>query len=344
MIELLKIILLTVKSTVKTHRELALENLALRQQLAVLKQNKKRPKISDLDRCFWILLSRFWKNWSETLIIVKPETVIRWHKQGFRKYWAWKSKRQRIGRPRIDIQIRVLIRQMCKENPTWGASQIYGQLLKLGIKISETTVENYMIRTRKPPSETWRTFLKNHAKDIIACDLFHVPTVTFKVLSVFVMISHDRRKIVFFNVIHNPWADWIARQVMNAFPFDTTPRYLLHDRDPVFLAEFPNQMTNMGIEEVITAPKSPWQNPICERVIGTLRRECLNHCIILNERHLKRILKEFIDDYYNKHRTHLSLQRDCPVPKPIDPPDNGKVVSLPILGGLHHRYEWREAA
>ena len=195
-----------------------------------------------------------------------------------------------------------------------------------------------MVRRVKPPSENWRTFLHNHADEIIACDFFTVPTATFKVLSVFVMINHDRRKIVHFNVVENPWSQWVAQQIKNAFPFNTEPRYLLHDRDSLYRAHFPRQVANMGIEEVITAPKSPWQNPICERVIGTLRRDCLNHCIILNDRHLERILREFIDNYYNTQRTHLSLAKDCPVPRAIDSPENGKVVSLPILGGLHHKY------
>ncbi len=343
MIELLKSVYCAAKSTLKTRTELAFENLALRQQLAVLKQAKKRPRISNVDRCFWILLSRVWKNWSETLIIVQPETVIRWHRQGFKKYWARKSKRKPVGRPRIDKEIRDLIRKMCTENSTWSATQIHGQLVKLGYDVSETTVENYMVRKIKPPSENWRTFLHNHAEEIVACDFFTVPTATFRVLSVFVMINHDRRRIVYFNVAPNPWSQWVAQQIKNAFPFNTEPRYLLHDRDTLYRADFPAQVANMGIEEVITAPKSPWQNPICERVIGTLRRDCLNHCIILNERHLERILREFIDNYYNTQRTHLSLAKDCPIPRAIDSPENGKVVSLPILGGLHNKY-YRKSA
>jgi transposase InsO family protein len=256
---------------------------------------------------------------------------------GFRLFWRWKS-RGRVGRPKIDIQIRQLIRQLSKNNPSWGVPRIKSELALLGYDIAESTVAKYMVKHPKPPSQTWRTFLKNHTADIVACDFFTAYTVTFRVYSVFVMLRHIDRQIVHFNVTTNPTTAWAVQQVREAFPFDSAPRYLLHDNGSVFSKRFQNTLKSIGIESVRTAYRSPWQNPYVERVQGTLRREALDHLIILNERHLRRVLSVFIETYYNRVRPHLSLNRNSPLPRKIDPPPNGKIVSTPILGGLHHRY------
>jgi putative transposase len=342
MLDLLKSLLLTGTSLLKTQRELALENLALRQQLAVLSRSTKRAKLNNADRAFWLALKKVWPKWSDALVIVKPATVITWHRKGFKLFWRWKSSKKKPGRPRIGREIRVLIRQMSRENG-WRATKIHGELLKLGYDVSQATVEKYMVRPAKPPSQTWRTFLQNHASDIVACDFFTVPTATFRILFVFFLISHDRRKVLHFNVTDSPSAEWTAQQVVNAFPYDFAPRFLLRDRDSIYGSKFRNRIKALGIEEVITARKSTWQNPYGERAIGSFRRECLDHCIIVNEAHLIRIFKEYIDSYYNPRRTHIGLGKDCPVPRAVDPPENGNVVSLPILGGLHHHYS-RKAA
>ena len=316
---------------------LAIENLALRQQLAVCKQRVKRPRLRPRDRVFWVWVSRFWPNWQSALIIVQPETVIRWHRQGFKLYWRWKSHNGRPGRPPIEREIRDLIRRMSRENPTWGAPRILSELLLLGYDVAEGTVAKYMVRPRKPPSQTWRTFLDNHVRDIAACDFFTLPTATFRVLYVFIVLRHDRRQVVHFNVTTNPSAEWTAQQIVNAFPFDEAPRFLIRDRDGIYGKYFQDRVDAMGIEEVPTAPRSPWQNPYAERVIGSIRRECLNHLIVLGEAHLKRILISYFL-YYHDSRPHLSLSRNSPIPREVEPRWQGKVVSTSQVGGLHHRY------
>jgi putative transposase len=326
--------------TAKIH--LAVENLALRQQLAVCRQSVKRPKLRPRDRVFWVLLSRLWPSWRSALAIVQPETVVKWHRKGFRLFWTWKSRRSKPGRPRIEREIRDLIRRMSRENPTWGAPRILSELLLLDHEVAEATVAKYMVRQRKPPSQTWRTFLANHIPDIAACDFFTVPTATFRVLYVFVVLRHDRREIVHFNVTANPYAEWTAQQIIDTFPYEETPRFLIRDRDGIYGDYFKNRIESMGIEEVPTAPRSPWQNPYCERAIGSIRRECLDHVIVLGERHLHRVLTEYFD-YYHNSRCHLSLDRNSPTPRNVEPPSLGEVVSIPQVGGLHHRYTRRAA-
>ena len=335
MLKWLEIIARTIWSTLRSHQALAIENLALRQQLAVLKYRHPRPRLTDADRLFWVVMSQVWVDWRESLHIVQPETVVRWHRQGFRYYWRWKSRRR--GRPRIDPEIRHLIRRMCRANPLWGAPRIHGELLKLGIDVSEAAVSKYMIRRRGPPSQTWRTFLSNHAKDIIALDFFTVPTATFRILCVLIILSHDRRRILLVNVTEHPTAAWTALQLLEACGLDGEPRYLLRDRDAIYGEEFRRQAAALGINEVTTAPRSPWQNPYAERVIGSIRRECLDHMIILGERHLKRILSSYVD-YYHSARTHLSLEKDSPDGRVVQPIEKGRVVELKRVGGLHHLY------
>jgi transposase InsO family protein len=316
---------------------LAVENLALRQQLTICKQSVKRPKLHPRDRVFWVWLSRLWPNWRSALAIVQPETVIRWHRQGFRLYWRWKSRTGKVGRPCIDREIRDLIRRMSRENSTWGAPRILSELALLGHVVCEDTVLKYMVRDPKPPSQSWRTFLDNHAADIAACDFFTVPTATFRVLYVIVILAHDRRRIVGFNVTEHPTAEWAAQQIVQAFPEETAPRFLLRDNDGTYGQVFQNRIESLGIEEVKTAPHSPWQNPYCERLIGSIRRECLDHVIVLGENHLRRILSGYFD-YYHTARCHLSLDRNAPEPRGIEPPELGPVRAIPMVGGLHHRY------
>ena len=339
---LLNALLATVRSTVRSRTTLALENIALRQQLAVLKHEKPRPRLSRADRAFWMLLSRLWAGWRDALVIVQPETVVRWHRQGFRLYWRWKSRRRRPGRPPVPREVRELIRTMSLANPRWGAPRIHDELAKLGIDLGESTVAKYMVRPRKPPSQTWRAFLDNHVQNLVAMDFFTVPTASFRVLFVLVILAHDRRRVVHFHVTEHPTAEWTAQQIVNAFPWNTAPRYLLRDRDGIYGDHFRRRVRNMGIEEVITAARSPWQNPYVERLGGSLRRECLDHVIILGERHLMRILKSYFS-YYHRWRTHLGLEGDTPARRPVQPPELGPVVQIPEVGGLHHRYVRRAA-
>ncbi|MGB2821632.1 MAG: integrase core domain-containing protein [Phycisphaerae bacterium] len=314
---------------------LAAENLALRQQLAVLQQSVNRPKLRKRDRIFWVWLSKLWSGWRSALAIVQPGTVVRWHRQGFRLYWSRKS-RKKPGRAKVDRTIRDLIRRMCRENPMWGAPRILSEL-RLGYDVAESTVAKYMLRSGKPPSQTWRTFLANHVGQIAAIDFFTVPTVTFRVLYVFLILRHDRRRVVHFNVTTSPTARWAAQQIVEAFPFEEAPRFLLRDRDSIYGQDFRDRIKHMGIDEVLIAFRSPWQSPYVERLIGSVRRECLDHVIVFNEEHLRRLLAEYFS-YYHEARAHLSLDRNSPIPRAVEPRGSGRVVAQSFLGGLHHRY------
>ncbi len=222
-------------------------------------------------------------------------------------------------------------------NIGWGAPRIHGELLKLGFEVSQATVSKYMLQLRRPPSQTWRTFLTNHSECLAAMDFFTVPTARFRVLYVFIVLSHDRRQVVHFNVTEHPTAQWTAQQLVEAFPFDSAPRYLLRDRDAIYGEQVQRRIRSLGIDQVITAPRSPWQNPYVERVIGSIRRDCLDHVIVSNERHLRRILRDYFD-YYHSCRTHLSLNKDSPKPRSIEYEKQDNIVALPRVGGLHHRY------
>jgi len=323
-------------------RQLAAENVALRHQLdVVLRPTRPRRRLKLTDRIIWVWLSRIWSGWKDALRIVRPETVIAWHRRGWRLYWTWRSKRRGPGRPLVPQDVRELIRKMSAENP-WGAPRLHGEILKLGIDVSQATVAKYMVRHDKPPSQNWRTFLDNHVTSLASIDFFTVPTIRFGVLYIFLALAHDRRRVVHFNVTANPTADWTARQITEAFPEDSAPRYMIRDRDGVFGDVFRGRVKAMGIEEVVIAPRSPWQSPYVERLIGSIRRELLDHVIVLDEQHLRRVLREYLD-YYHGARTHLSLGKDAPTPRTVQPPEMGKVVSFPVLGGLHHRYERRAA-
>jgi transposase InsO family protein len=278
-----------------------------------------------------------WPHWRSALKIFQPDTVVKWHRQGFKLYWRWKSKPETAGRPPIDKELRELIRRMARDNPSWGAPHILSELRLLGYEVSQATVAKYMPKKRKPPSQNWRTFLANHVPDIAAIDFFTVPTLTFGVLYVFLVLRHEQRQVVHFNVTQQPTAQWTAQQIVEAFPFDETPRFLLRDRDQIYWEYFRKRVKNMGIEEVIIAPQSPWQNPYAERLIGTLRRELLDRVIVLNETHLRRLMTSYLE-YYHTVRPHLSLDRNAPIPRPIQRRSEGNVMAMPHVGGLHYGY------
>ena len=324
------------------HRAVALENLALRQQLAALTRTVKHPRLRDSDRLFWILLAKGWREWRTALIVVQPDTVLRWHRQWLRRRWTRRSARVRPGRPSMDATIRTLVSQMAAANPLWGAPRIHGELRKLGVEVSERTVSRLLRRRRRPPSQTWRTFLTNHVATLVSVDFFTVPTLTGRVLFVFVLLSHHRRRIVHCNVTEHPTAAWTSQQMIEAFPDDTAPRWLLRDRDAIYSDAFRRRVAGIGISEVISSPSSPWQNPYAVRLIGSIRRECLDHVIVLGERHLRRVLAGYLT-YYHGSRTHLSLEKDSPTPRRVQAPTEGDVIAFPQVGGLHHRYERRAA-
>ena len=320
----------------KSKQNLILENLMLRQQLNIYKRKNKRPKLETIDRVILVWISRTFSKWKSALVVVRPATVIGWHKKGFKLYWKRKSRR--VGRPNIDWELIKLIRRMQKENPRWSAQRIQGELVKLGFSVCENTVAKYMRKPKTDPRkcQRWLTFLRNQAKHIVGIDFAVVRTITFKALYVFVAISHDRRKILHFAVSSNPHSQWAIQQLRETFAFDETTKYVVRDNDGIYSNEFKETIRQLGLKDTPTAPRNPWQNPFCERVLGTLRRECLDHMIILNEKHLYDILHEYIFEYYNVSRTHVSLGKDSPVHRPIQ--KDGKIVSKPILGGLHHVY------
>src|SRR3984893_8744526 len=329
----------SIRQGFRTRVALQAEIFALRHQLLVLQRSNRghRLLLGRADRLVWVWLSRLWSGWKSALTIVKPETVIGWHRQGFGLYWRWKS-RHPLGRPSVSHEVIDLFHKMSLANPRWGAPRIHGELLKLGFDLSQATVAKYMVHRRRPPSQTWRTFLRNHMKDTVSADFFVVPTVFFDLLFVFVILSHDRRRVVRFGVTAYPTAEWVARQLLEAFPWNSAPRYLLRDRDGSYGEKFHEATNWLGIREVLTAPQSPWQNAYVERLIGSIRRECLDHVIVINETGLRRVLKSYFD-YYERSRTHLSLGKDAPISRPIQPTALGRIVDIPQVGGLHHRYQ-----
>jgi putative transposase len=324
------------------HRQLALENLALHQQLAVYKRTVPRPKLRTTDRLFWVALARVWRGWRQPLVIVTPDTILRWQRRRFREHWTKLSGRPTRGRPPVNLEITALVTRMAAANPLWGAPRIHGELRKLGIDVAERTVSRLMPKRRSPPSQTWRTFLTNHVRDFVSIDFFTVPAARLRVLFVFVVLAHDRRRVLHFNVTEHPTAAWAAQQIVDALPNDSAPAYLLRDRDQVYDQQFRHRVKRMGIEEVLTAPHSPWQNPFAERLIGSIRRECLDHVLVLGERHLRRILTRYFR-YYQQARTHLALDKDAPDVRPVELPDAGRIVQITEVGGLHHRYVRRAA-
>jgi transposase InsO family protein len=274
-----KIILVAVYRALASRQQLVLENIALRHQLEVLQRNAKRPHLKPSDRALWAMISRALPDWRRHLTIVQPDTVIRWHRAGWLLYWRWRSNPGR-GRPKVSVEVRTLIRRMSLENPLWGAPRIHGELLKLGYDICESTIAKYMIRRFGPPSQTWRTFIRNHMPDMAAVDFFTVHTVGFRTLYVFLILSLDRRKVIHFNTTANPTADWTSLQLIQAFPFDSAPRYLIRDRDGIYGQQVIDTFDILGIKQVVISSRSPWQNGYCERIVGSIRRECLDHVIV----------------------------------------------------------------
>jgi putative transposase len=320
-----------------------MEIATLRHQLFVYQRKGKRPEIKPTDRILWSWISQIWPGWKNALIFVKPATVVAWRRKKFKEHWAKLSKNGKPGRPATDPEIVRLIRNMSKANPFWGSPRIRDELKKIGIKLAKSTIEKYMVKHRKPPSPTWRAFLDNHVRDLVSVDFFVVSTIRNTVLFAFLVLAHDRRRVIHFNVTKHPTAEWTAQQTIEAFPWDTTPRYLLRDRDSIYGQFFQDRVKNMAIKEAKIAPRSPWQTPYVERLIGSIRRECLDHVMVFNEQHLKRILTDYLS-YYHQYRTHLSLDSDCPESRPVQTKEMGEVIAFPEVSGLHHHYERRKAA
>jgi transposase InsO family protein len=326
-------------SAFKPRASLVAENLALRQQLAALRREVRRPHLHPADRAFWVLLSRVWSRWIDVLAIVRPATVIAWHRRGFARFWTWKSRR--LGRPPLSKDLVQLIEQIARDNPLWSRRRIASELAKLGHALSKDTVAKYMPKPPKrpprPPSQTWKTFLRNHLAGTIAIDFLTVPTVTFGIVYVFFVLSLERRRVLHVNVTRQPHAAWAAHQIVEAVGTEALPARLIRDRDGVFGAAFNTRVDHLGIRQLKIAARSPWQNGYAERFVGTLRHELLDHLIVLGERHLLRAVREYVT-YYNDDRPHMALRGDAPVARPVEPQTRGKVVALPRVGGLHHRY------
>ena len=313
------------------------ENLLLRQQLTVLtRPTRRRQRLRSRDRLLWVVMRALRRDWRQHLVLVQPDTVVRWQRQAWKLFWRWRS-RGRLGRPRLSTEVRDLIARMARENPRWGSERIRGELLKLGISVSKRSVQRYRARRpARPPSQTWQTFLANHRPQIWAADLFTVQTLTFRTLYVLLFITHARRELVHVNVTASPTAGWIWQQVREATPWGRQPCYLLRDRDAVYGGDFVRRARRLGIQTLLSPVRAPRANAIAERVIRTLRNECLDHLIILNERHLRAVLAEFVA-YYNTDRPHRSLLLETP--RPTVRAKAGSVRSRPVLSGLHHVYE-----
>jgi putative transposase len=280
------------------------ENVALRYQLAVLQRSVGRRR----DRLFWVGLAPLWAGWRASLFIVQPSTVLSWHRQGFQLYWRWKFRGRSAGRPPLDLELRTLIRRMARENPTWGRRRIQAELRFLGYELAELTVAKYMQRPSPRSSPTWRTFLEAHLRDVVAVDFFVVPTLTFRLLFGFLILRHHRRELVHVNVTNHPTAAWTAHQLVESFPEETAPKYLLRDRDAIYGDVFVRRVKGLGMTELLIAPRAPWQNPFAERVIGSIRRECLDHVIVFNERHHRRLLRSYLACADSGSRPRLSYR------------------------------------
>ena len=340
MFSILRLILGTVRRLFCSRHSLLLENLVLRQQLAVFKRRQSRPKLNLTDKLFWIVARQIWSDWKQFLVIVLPETVIRWHRAGFQLYWRFISRfHGQVGRKRISKVVRNLIFRMVTENPTWGAPRIHGELLMLGFYVSERTISRWMRKAPRDPelAKRWLAFLRNHREAIAAMDFFTVPTLTFGMLYCFFIISHDRRRILHFHVTRHPTSLWVVQQLREAFPYGTVPRFMILDRDAKYGTEVPAAIRSMTIQCVRTSRESPWQNGVAERWVESCRRDLLDHVIALNEAHLKRLLTDYVR-YYHDDRTHLGLEKKTPGGR-IPSGPSGHIVCSQRLGGLHHRYD-----
>ncbi len=335
MIDILKLLITFLRDFTKSRSRLEAEVLVLRHQLGILRrESSRRVRVSRFDRAMIAWACRIWPSLLQSIVIVKPDTVLRWHRNGFRLYWRWKS-RHPGGRPPIEGEIRELIRRISFDNPLWGAPRIHGELLKLGIDVCQTTVAKYMVKGKGRGGQTWQTFLKSHKDGIASLDFLVVPTVGFKLLYCLVILGHERRKILWVGVTFHPTSEWLARQVTEAFPWEEAPEYLIRDNDRIFGLVYCRRLEAMGIRDRPTSLRSPWQNGCVERVIGSIRRECLDHVIIFGEAHLRQIMRQYVQ-YYNSARTHLSLKKDSPMGRVVQ--HAGEVRSIDWLEGLHHQY------
>src|SRR5271157_4013820 len=335
MLTILHMLLIFVACLFKSRSRLEAENLFLRHQLnIVLERARPRLRLRGGDRVLLVWMVRLWPSLLGMAKVVQPETILRWHRSGFKALWRWKS-RNRAGRPKVDHELRDLIRRMSGENPLWGAPRIYGELLMLGFDVAQSTVSKYMMRSRRPPSQSWKTFLQNHAEAIAAIDMCVVRTLTFERLFVFVVLGHGRRQLLWFEVTRHPTAEWLARQITEAFPWTSAPTYLVRDNDAAYGHVFTSRLRAMGIRDRPISPGSPWQNGYAERLIGTVRRDCLDRMLIFGETHLRQILTLYAS-YYNESRTHLSLHKGTPLGRAVQ--RYGNIAATPVLSGLHHRY------
>ena len=342
----LKLLVQTIRALAQSRAALVLENLALQQQVAALTRERPQPVLDDCDRGFWVALRLVWAGWVSRLVIVKPATVVQWHRRRFNRHWAKISQMKPRGRPRITHDLRKLIVKMATSNG-WGAPRIHGELLKLGFTISEASVSRYMPKRQVTPDQLkrWLTFLRNHRDGIAAMDFFTVPTAGLRVLYCWFVIEHGRRTVVHFNATYKPTSAWVIQQLRAAFPFDTAPRHLIFDRDAIFGKDVVRFVRTMGTKPCRTAFRCPWQNPVAERWIGGARRDLFDHVVVLNAEHAVRLGRRYVE-YHRRDRTHLGLDKDTPSGRAVTPRPSPEttVVELPRLGGLHHRYEWREAA
>ena len=346
MLHLITAFLATIRVFFRSRVDTSLEVLALRQQVAVLKRKRPRPALNRLDRYFWTTLRQIGPRWSDVLIIVKPETVVGWQRAGFRRYWGWRS-RPRGGRPKLNEEIRALIRRMLVENSSWGAPKIHGELRKLGLQVSERTVARYLqrLRRRGDPAQHWLAFLANHREVIVAFDFFTVPTLTFQLLYCFFVIEHGRRRILHFNSTRHPTAEWVVQQLREAFPEAGPYRYALFDQDSKLDADGSAFLKATGLEPQRPGVQAAWQNGTAERWVGSCRREILDHILALNEQHLRRLIRDYVN-YHHNDRIQDSLDKDTPNRRPVETKLSpaATVISRARLGGLHHRYSWRDAA
>ena len=337
----LRLLFVLLVRSIRSRRDLLLENLALRQQLAILRQRHPQPRFAAAEKLFWVILRRLWPQWKWALVLIQPETVVRWHRAGFKLYWTWLSRhRKRAGRRCVSRELRELIFRMMAENRTWGAPRIHGELKMLGFDISERTVLRWKAPRSTEPAERWAAFLANHREAIAAMDFFTVPTLTFGVLYCFFVIAHDRRRILHCNVTRHPTSAWVSQQLREAFPYDMQSKYPIFDRATNFSGEVIDTVKSFGIQPKRTSFRSPWQNGVAERFVGSCRRDMLDHVIVLNERHLKRLMTEYVR-YYHDDRTHLGLDKQTPEDRKATQgiSAGGRVISMPRLGGLHHRYD-----